>query len=194
MTAPSVRPVSLTQQIVEAATAITIQEDWAGLTMGRLASAVGVSRQTIYNEVGSKPQLAELIVLTEASKFLDAVNRAFDEHQPDYQAAIHLGAQQVLQMGQSNALLRSIVGAVHGVESALLPLLTTQSQGLLTVATSVVSTRLQGCGIVRERADLVSECVVRLVLSYLMQPSHSPEHTADTILSVVSPALGSANA
>jgi len=30
---------------------------------------------------------------------------------------------------------------------------------------------------------------VRLVLSYLMQPSHSPERTADTIVSVVLPAL-----
>lgn len=189
MSTPIASSSTLTQRIIESAISITIAEGWAGLTMSRLASDVGVSRQTIYNEVGSKPQLAELIVLTEAAKFLDAVNTSFDAHKPDYRAALRHAAQQVLQMGIGNDLLRSVIGAGHGVQSALLPLLTTQSQSLLTMATAVVSVRLQDCGITALRADLVAETVVRLVLSHLMQPSDSPGTSSERIVCVVAPVL-----
>ena len=188
----------LSRRIIDVAIDITLTSDWAGLTMSRLASAVGVSRQTIYNEVGSKPHLAELIVLTEAAKFLDAVNSSFDEHEPDYESAMRQAIRQVLQLGEHNALLRAIVGTVgtaeilgpaHGAQSALLPLLTTQSQALLAAATQVVAARLQGCGVAPQRAEPVSEFVVRLVLSYLMQPGDSNNDRADLIVDVVAPAL-----
>ena len=198
MSAQLVNSSELATRIVEAAIAITLAETWSELTMGRLASAVGVSRQTIYNEVGSKPQLAELIVLTEAAKFLDVVHASFDANEPDYESALLEAIQQVLQMGAHNALLRSIAGGVgmtgivgspHGGQSALLPYLTTQSQGLLTTSTAVVATRLHGCGIALDRARLVSEFIVRLVLSYLMQPGDSSEHSARLIVAMVTPAL-----
>ena len=46
--------------------------------MARLAEEVGVSRQTVYNEVGTKPGLAEAMILSELDRFLGVVNRAFD--------------------------------------------------------------------------------------------------------------------
>jgi AcrR family transcriptional regulator len=197
----SVQPpgqTDLARRIVDAAIAITLTEDWAGLTMGRLASAVGVSRQTVYNEVGAKPQLAELIVLTEAAKFLHVVNVAFDSYEPDYVSALRQAIEQVLQMGEHNALLRSIIGTVnmtgiagasHGAQTALLPLLTTRSHGLLAASTQVVAERLRRCQIPMERAEVVSEFIVRLVLSYLMQPGESSEESAALIVAVAAPAL-----
>ena len=70
-----------------AAIALTTAEGWTAVTMGRLADDVGVSRQTVYNEVGSKAGLAEAMVLTELDRFLSLVDRGFEAHPEDLGAA-----------------------------------------------------------------------------------------------------------
>ena len=79
------------ERVVAAAAALTLEVGWAGVTMGKLADRVGVSRQTVYNEVGSKPQLAEEMVLAELAKFLAVVDAAFDRHPADLVEAIRGG-------------------------------------------------------------------------------------------------------
>ena len=49
-------------RVVDAAIRVTTERGWAKVTMSRLADDVGVSRQTVYNEVGSKNDLAEAMV------------------------------------------------------------------------------------------------------------------------------------
>ena len=61
MTRRRLHPVR--QRIVAAAAELTTASGWAQLTMAQLADLVGVSRQTVYNEIGGKPQLAEAMVL-----------------------------------------------------------------------------------------------------------------------------------
>ena len=39
------------ERVVAAAAELTLEAGWAGVTMGKLADRVGVSRQTVYNEV-----------------------------------------------------------------------------------------------------------------------------------------------
>ena len=46
---------------------------WSSLTMSKLADRVGVSRQTVYNEVGGKEGLAEAMILGELERFLGVV-------------------------------------------------------------------------------------------------------------------------
>ena len=48
-----------------------------GVMMGRLADRVGVSRQTVYNEIGSKQQLGEAMIMRELEVFLRNVDAAF---------------------------------------------------------------------------------------------------------------------
>ena len=62
------------ERIVDAAVAMTTESGWSGVTMGALADRVGVSRQTVYNEVGSKEGLAEAVILRELARFLDVVS------------------------------------------------------------------------------------------------------------------------
>ena len=57
--------VNTHERIVAAAAQLTTESGWAAITMTKLADRVGVSRQTVYNEIGSKPQLAEEMVLRE---------------------------------------------------------------------------------------------------------------------------------
>jgi AcrR family transcriptional regulator len=183
-TAPQPPPVaSLRDRIVDAAGALTTADGWAEVTMARLARTVGVSRQTVYNEIGTKNDLAEAMILRELDRFLEGVTRAFDDHPDDLVAAIRESAARVLTYAENNALLHAVVSATHGADTELLPLLTTHSESLLVGAKLVVAERVAAydVGLAPDRLDASIDMVVRLVLSHVMQPSGDPHTTADHI-------------
>ncbi|WP_235735489.1 TetR family transcriptional regulator [Nocardioides alcanivorans] len=175
-------PLTLRDRIIAAAGEMTTTTGWASVTMAKLADVVGVSRQTVYNEVGKKPALAEAMVLEELARFLEVVNTAFDEHD-DLVAAIRAACRSVLEFAQDNTLLHAIVSATHGADTELLPLLTTNSESLLATAKAVLTERIRGfdTGLDAQRLDTAIDMVVRVVLSHIMQPSASPAETADGI-------------
>jgi AcrR family transcriptional regulator len=144
---------------------------------------VGVSRQTVYNEIGTKKDLAEAMVMRELDRFLAGVTRSFDENPDDLIGAIRDSARRVLTYAQDNALLHAVVSATHGADTELLPLLTTHSESLLEGAKMVVAERLASYDVdlSAERLDASIDMVVRLVLSHVMQPSGDPARTADDI-------------
>jgi AcrR family transcriptional regulator len=171
------------QQIIMAAAELTARSGWSAVTMGRLAAAVGVSRQTVYNEVGSKPTLAEAMVLNELGRFLAVVERAFDANPGDLRQAIHDAVQGVLELAQDNRLLHAIASATHGTDTELLPLLTTHAESLLTTATSLVAERVTRFAPPLDAHELsvTIDAIVRVVLSHVMQPSDTPARTAENI-------------
>jgi AcrR family transcriptional regulator len=179
---PGSGAVPLRIRLITSASRLTSSEGWSAVTMARLADAVGVSRQTVYNEIGGKPALAEAMVLHELSLFLAGVDDQF-ERNDDLVEAIRGAARDVLEMARTNPLLRAILSASHGAGSDLLPLLTTQSEMLLETATGVIRTHLQRYDLPLEpkQLDVGIEMVVRLVLSHVMQPSQAPARTADDI-------------
>jgi AcrR family transcriptional regulator len=171
------------ERVVAAASALTLELGWAGVTMGKLADRVGVSRQTVYNEVGSKPQLAEEMVLAELAKFLTVVDTAFDDHPGDLVEAIRAAARGVLELAGGNALLQAIVSASYGAETELLPLLTTRNDALVLAATQAVQQRVTTyrIDIDARHLDAAIDMVVRLVLSHVVHPIGTPADTADDI-------------
>jgi AcrR family transcriptional regulator len=180
--APAPAP-TMHERVVAAAAQLTLEVGWAGVTMGKLADRVGVSRQTVYNEVGSKPQLAEEMVLVELAKFLAVVDAAFDANPADLAEAIRDAARGVLELARENALLQAVVSASYGAETELLPLLTTRNDALVLTATQAVQVRVRGYRIdIDERhLDAAIDMVVRLVLSHVVHPVGTPAATADDI-------------
>ena len=172
---------TIRERVVESAIAITVQDGWSSVTMARIAEAVGVSRQTVYNEIGSKPDLAQAVVLDELARVLAVVQSAFEAHPRDLRAGVRTAVRGVLEYGADDALVHAIVAGTHGADTDLLPLLTTSSEPLLEVAVEVVAARLAayrpGSRDVRRVADLV----VRVVLSHLMNPAASPARTASDL-------------
>jgi AcrR family transcriptional regulator len=182
----------LRDRLCDAAVGVITSEGWARVTMARLADEVGVSRQTVYNEIGTKADLAEAVVLRELDRFLAGVVRSFDENPTDLIQAIRDSARWVLRYAQDNALLHAVVSATHGADTELLPLLTTHAEPLLSGAKAVVRERIAGYRIELEphRLDASIDMVVRLVLSHVMQPSADPTATADDIAWVAERVLG----
>ena len=171
------------ERIVEAAVALTTEVGWARVTMATIAERVGVSRQTVYNEVGTKQGLAEAMILHELDRFLGVVSEAFDHHPDDLVAAIREASYGVLVLAQDNLLLHAVVSATHGADTELLPLLTTHAESLLAAAKIVVADRIEPYELRMddEHLEAATDMVVRVVLSHVMQPSGPPERTADDI-------------
>jgi AcrR family transcriptional regulator len=189
MTGPTLR-----ERIVAAAVVLTTERGWAQVTMARLADAVGVSRQTVYNEIGTKPRLAEAMILGELERFLALVTVAFDRHPTDLVSAIEAATRSVLEASQDNPLLHAVVSATHGADTELLPLLTTHSESLLATAKAVVVDRVAPYDVelTPTRLDAAIDMVVRVVLSHVMQPSASPERTAADLAWIADRVLGPA--
>lgn len=187
------QPVAgIRDRILDAAVELTTNEGWAAVTMARMASAAGVSRQTVYNEIGTKNELAEAMILRELDRFLAGVIRSFDEHPDDLIEAIRASARRVLQYAENNALLHAVVSATHGADTELLPLLTTHAESLLAGAKLVVGERVEAYAVdlPLDRLEVSIDMVVRVVLSHVMQPSADPATTADDIAWMAGRVLG----
>ena len=171
------------ERIVAAAVAMTTEAGWSGVTMGKLAELVGVSRQTVYNEIGGKPQLAEAMVLRELEMFLDVVDSAFVDFPDDLVRAIETAAFRVLELARTDPLLHAILSSSQGADSELLPLLTTNSEPLLGAAGQMIRAHVSSYDVHldEDRVEVLIDMVVRLVLSHVMQPTAQPAQTAETI-------------
>lgn len=165
------------------ASELTRSGGWQAITMAKLADRVGVSRQTVYNEIGSKQQLAEAMIMRELEVFLRDVDAAFTSHPGDLVASIRAAAGGVLSAARNNPLLRAVLSASHGAESSLLPLLTTQVEPIIAAAGVLIRGHLveYDVPVPEDRIDALVDMVIRLVLSHVTAPSSSSEKTADDI-------------
>lgn len=179
------RATVLRAGIVAAARRTTVESGWSSVTMAGLADEVGVSRQTVYNEVGSKPELAQALVLDELARFLAVVADAFESHPRDLRAATDAAVRGVLVLADGNPLLRAVVAGTHGADTDLLPLLTTSSLPLLDASRAVVRERLATYDVDTAQLDLAADVLVRVTLSHLMQPSATAQATARSLSEAV---------
>jgi len=184
--------LSMHDRVVTAAAELTAEVGWSGVTMAKLAGRVGVSRQTVYNEVGSKPQLAEEMVLAELTTFLARVDAAFDEHPEVLADAIRAAVLGVLELARTNGLLQAIVSASYGAETELLPLLTTRNEALVLLAGEALRRRMAPypVDVDARQLDAAIDMVVRLVLSHVVHPVGTPQDSAAAIGWVAERTLG----
>ena len=66
--------VLLRDSILDGMRDLLLSRDWSSITLSDVAKAAGISRQTIYNEFGSRQGLAEGYALRLADRLVDAVD------------------------------------------------------------------------------------------------------------------------
>ena len=59
----------LRETVLDATDALLRERPWAEVTLAEVAKEAGISRQTIYNEFGSRTALAQAYVLREGDRF-----------------------------------------------------------------------------------------------------------------------------
>jgi AcrR family transcriptional regulator len=160
---------------------------WADITMADIARAAGVSRQTLYNEFRSREDFAQVLVMRETDRFLVAVEHAVEEHREDPAGAISAAFDLFLTAASENALVRTIVDG-DGAEE-LLALFTTHGKPLVERAAEHLTAVIIGAWpfLARHDAELLSECLVRLAISYAALPKGPASMTAASIAELLGP-------
>ncbi|MHB8243583.1 MAG: TetR family transcriptional regulator [Solirubrobacteraceae bacterium] len=160
---------------------------WADITMADIALAAGVSRQTLYKEFGSRDEFAQVLVMREAARFLDAVEQAVHAHLDDPSEALAAAFDVFLTAAAENPIVRTIVGG-EGAEE-LLALFTTQGKPLVESAVErITAVMLAGWPLVKAAdAELLSECLVRLAISYAALPKGPASMTAASVSRLLGP-------
>lgn len=166
---------------------------WAEVKMADVATLAGVSRQTLYNEFGSRGELAQAFVLREADLFLDAVQQAVIAHRDDPVAALAAAFEVFLTTAAEDPLVRSLLGGGAGAEE-LLPLVTTQGEPVLARATTRLNALLvEGWPeIDRDKTMLLAETVVRLAISYAALPAGPAGMTGEAVARLLGPFVNEA--
>jgi AcrR family transcriptional regulator len=160
---------------------------WADVTMADIAGAAGVSRQTLYNEFRSREEFAQVLMVRESDRFLVAVEQAIHDHRSDPTGAISAAFDVFLTAASENALVRMIV-AGDGSEE-LLALFTTQGKPLVERAAEHLTGVILATWppLARHDAELLSECLVRLAISYAALPKGPASMTAASIAELLGP-------
>jgi AcrR family transcriptional regulator len=163
------------------------RRSWAQVTMGDIAAAAGVSRQTLYKEFGSRDEFAQAFVMREVDRFLAAVEVAVREHLDDPATALSAAFDVFLTAAAEDPLVRTLLS---GEESyGLLALVTTQGEPVVAGATAHLSAIvLAGWPQVDPPdARLLAECLVRLAISYAALPAGPSAMTAASVTTLLGP-------
>lgn len=196
------------EALLEAAFTALAARPWSGVRMVDVAAAARVSRQTLYNEFGSKDGLARALVRRAADGYLAGVERTLADWTGDADAGVHdrllAVAEWTVGAARANPLVRALLTGCWG-EWLPTP---RPVRSVLTVAASPVPAQRRAdagspgpaelAAAVRDRAlvalkrrrtdertneevaDIAYRCelTVRLALSYVVAPTASREDFA----------------
>ncbi|MFD5795694.1 TetR/AcrR family transcriptional regulator [Streptomyces diastatochromogenes] len=96
------------ESLLDAAYTALGRRPWSAVRMVDVAAAAGVSRQTLYNEFGSKEGLARALVRREADGYLAGVERALAAH-TDPRDRLAATAEWMASAARDNALVRAML-------------------------------------------------------------------------------------
>lgn len=96
------------ESLLDAAYTALARRPWSTVRMVDVAAAAGVSRQTLYNEFGSKEGLARALVRREADGYLAGVERALATHS-DARDRLTATAEWTAATAKDNALVRALL-------------------------------------------------------------------------------------
>lgn len=96
------------ESLLDAAYTALARRPWSTVRMVDVAAAAGVSRQTLYNEFGSKEGLARALVRREADGYLVGVDRALGAH-ADARERLTATAEWTTSAARENALVRAML-------------------------------------------------------------------------------------
>lgn len=174
------------ESLLDAAYTALARRAWSAVRMVDVAAVAGVSRQTLYNEFGSKDGLARALVRREADAYLAGVDRALATH-TDARDRLVAAVEWTASAARSNALVRAMLTGCWGerlpapglaaVPSASVVPAQRRADGPLPspadFVTLVRDRAVATLGVSRaEAAEVTRSCelVVRLGLSYVVAP------------------------
>ena len=161
----------LRELALDATREVVLDRGWSAVRMGPIAAAIGISRQSLHAEFGTKDDLGRALVLRETSIFFDGILELLAQHPGDLAGAVHGAGCFILDVTRDNPLLQTILTQTpHGDDVSLLPLITTRGEPLVDRGMEILSEWVTNQWPSLDSADreLMVESVVRLALSHII--------------------------
>jgi AcrR family transcriptional regulator len=186
-TAQSAARQLLRQSLLEAARQLLRERPWPEITMSHLATAAGVSRQTLYNEFGTRQGFVEAYLLYDADRILSVVEQAIESAGGDPAVTIEVAFSQFLETMQDDPLAVSVLAGTDN--DGLLPLVTTRGGPVLAIAAYRLGGAIQRSWpqAAPEDVQLLAEELVRLALSHAMLPQGDIAAAAKQVAVLLTP-------
>jgi AcrR family transcriptional regulator len=180
----------LRDTILRATDELVAERGWPAVTMAQVATRAGVSRQTVYNEMGSRPELARAYALWAADQLLDEVERCLAEHRDDLGEALVVALELFLDQAAEHPLIRALA-ATTGSEDVLAVLVRPAGGTIVAAAADRLGSIITTTWPALAAADvaLLAEVLVRLAISHVVLPTAPPAEAAAAAGRALAPLL-----
>lgn len=180
--------VLLRDSVLDAMRNLLLARDWSGITLGDVARAAGVSRQTIYNEFGSRQGLAQGYAIRLADRLVGAVGDALSENVGDVYTAFLQGFRAFFTESAADPLVISLL--TGAAKPDLLQIITTDSGPIITHCSDRLTMIFLHSWVRASEEDvgIVARAIVRLAVSYVSMPPESDHDVAVDLARLFTPA------
>lgn len=177
----------LRDSVLDAMRDLLETRDWSAITLSDVARAAGISRQTIYNEFGSRQGLAQGYALRLADRLVDAVNAALQANVGNIYQAFLQGFRDLFTELSADPLVISLLTGV--AKPDLLQIITTDSAPIINRASERLTTALTQSWVATsdEDAGVLARAIVRLALSYASMPPEADHDVAADLARLLTP-------
>lgn len=181
----------LRNSVLDSMRRLLSERDWSGITLSDVAKRVGVSRQTLYNEFGSRLGLAQAYALRLVDQLVEHMDRAATANVGDANAVVREAVAAFLRESAADPLIRSMVDGE--AKPDLLRLITIDAGPIIGRAAERLSEILQSCwvGAPPAQAGTISRAVVRLALSYVAIPPDGEHDVSADLADLFAPYIDS---
>lgn len=178
----------LRDSVLDAMRELLTSRDWSSITLAAVAEAAGVSRQTIYNEFGSRQGLAQGYAIRLADRLVDSVERAIYGNVGDVHAAFLEGFRSFFSSSAADPLVISLLTGV--AKPDLLQIITTDSGPIITRCSQRLTSSFMHSWVKasEEDAGILARAIVRLAMSYVSMPPEADHDVAADLARLFTPA------
>jgi AcrR family transcriptional regulator len=178
----------LRDSVLDAMRDLLLTRDWSAVTLADVARAAGISRQTIYNEFGSRQGLAQGYALRLADRLVNAVDEAIYSNVGDIYAAFLQGFRAFFSESAADPLVISLLSGV--AKPDLLQIITTDSAPIIThcsnrLTSSFIHSWVRASD---EDSGILARAIVRLAMSYVSMPPEADHDVAADLARLMTPA------
>ena len=177
----------LRDSILDGMREVLLTRDWSATTLSDVAKAAGISRQTIYNEFGSRQGLAQAYALRLADRLVDQIEGAIDGNAGDVYAAFQQGFRDFFTESAADPLVISLL--TGDFKPDLLQLITTDSGPIITHCSERLTLTFVHSWLkcTDEDAGVLARAIVRLAMSYISMPPEADHDVARDLARLMTP-------
>jgi len=173
--------------VLDAMRAELLTKDWSAITLSDVARTAGVSRQSIYNEFGSRQGLAQGYALRLADRLVDAVGGAIEGNVGDVHAAFLTGFRAFFVDSAADPLVISLLSGA--AKPDLLQIITIDSGPIITHCSRRLADAFLDSWVSADPADagVLARAIVRLAISYVSMPPEADHDVAADLARLMTP-------